>query len=65
MPTTILWHVCWGETEDYSLIIKGLIENVNSVDNLCFEEIGEINITTVIQSGLAYSIDGGLTFQLF
>ena len=24
----------WGETEDYSLIIRGLIQNVNSVDNL-------------------------------
>ena len=55
----------WGETEDYSLIIKGLIENVNSVDNLCYGgNSGEINITTVnTGSGLAYSIDGGLNFS--
>ncbi|MGB2138612.1 MAG: GEVED domain-containing protein, partial [Flavobacteriales bacterium] len=37
----------WGETEDYSLIIRGLIQNVSSVDNLCYGgNNGEINITT-------------------
>ena len=52
----------WGETEDYSpSIIKGLIQNVNSVNNLCYGgNSGEINITTAnTGSGLAYSIDGG------
>ena len=55
----------WGETEDYSLIIRGLIQNVNSVDNLCYGgNSGEINITTAnTGSGLAYSIDGGLSFS--
>ena len=55
----------WGETEDYSLIIRGLIQNVNSVDNLCYGgNSGEINITTTnTGSGLAYSIDGGLNFS--
>jgi len=55
----------WGETEDYSLIIRGLIQNVSSVDNLCYGgNNGEINITTAnTGSGLAYSIDGGLNFS--
>ena len=55
----------WGETEDYSLIIRGLIENVTSVDNLCFgENDGEISISTTSgSSGLAYSIDGGISFS--
>ncbi len=55
----------WGETEDYSLIIKGLIQNVTSTDNLCYgDNGGEINITTTnTVSGLAYSIDGGLNFS--
>ena len=55
----------WGETEDYSLIIRGLIQNVNSLDNLCYGgNSGEINISTAnTGSGLAYSIDGGLSFS--
>jgi len=55
----------WGETEDYSLIIRGLIQNVSSIDNLCYGgNNGEINITTAnTGSGLAYSIDGGLSFS--
>ena len=54
----------WGETEDYSLVINSLIENVNSVNNLCFgANNGEISISTVNTSGLAYSIDGGLSFS--
>tara|TARA_B100000886_G_C20425912_1_gene493983 strand:- start:1446 stop:3866 length:2421 start_codon:yes stop_codon:yes gene_type:complete len=55
----------WGETEDYSLIIRGLIQNVNSVDNLCYGgNSGEINITTAnTGSEFAYSIDGGLNFS--
>jgi len=55
----------WGETEDYSLIIRGLIQNVSSVDNVCFGgSQGEINISTAnTGSGLAYSIDGGLSFS--
>ena len=55
----------WGETEDYSLIIKGLIQNVNSVDNLCYGgNSGEINIITAnTGSGLAYSVDGGFNFS--
>lgn len=55
----------WGETEDYSLIIRGLIQNVTSLDNLCYGgNSGEINISTAnTGSGLAYSIDGGLSFS--
>ena len=55
----------WGETEDYSLIIRGLIQNVSSVDNLCYGgNSGEISITTAnTASGLAYSIDGGQNFS--
>jgi len=55
----------WGETEDYSLIIRGLIQNVSSIDNLCYGgNNGEINITTAnTGSGLVYSIDGGLSFS--
>ena len=54
----------WGETEDYSLIIRGLIQNVISNDNLCYgEDNGSINIVTSgLGSSLAYSIDGGSTF---
>ena len=55
----------WGETEDYSLVIKGLIQDVSTLDNLCYGgNGGEINITTAnTGSGLAYSIDGGLNFS--
>ena len=55
----------WGETEDYSLIIRGLIQEVVSVDNLCYgDESGAIDITTSgSSSSLAYSIDGGLSYS--
>ena len=55
----------WGETEDYSLIIRGLIQNVISNDNLCYgEDNGSINIVTSgLGSSLVYSIDGGSTLH--
>ena len=55
----------WGETEDYSLIVRGLIQNVNVVDNVCYgENNGEIDITTAnTGSTFAYSVDGGLSYS--
>jgi len=55
----------WGETEDYSLIIRGLIQNVDVVDNVCYgESNGEINISTAnTGSAYAYSINGGLSYS--
>lgn len=55
----------WGETEDYSLIVRGLIQNVNAIDNLCYGgSNGEISISTAnTGSAFAYSIDGGLNYS--
>lgn len=57
----------WGETEDYSLIIRGLINTVDVVDNNCYgDQLGQINISTFGSgSGLAYSINGGLDYFNF
>ena len=54
----------WGETEDYSLIISGLISSV-STNNLCYgDSSGIININSINSplSNFAYSIDGGLSY---
>lgn len=56
----------WGETEDYSLIISGMINGVNISDNPCFgDSIGTIDISTVNTPGsnFAYSIDGGASYS--
>lgn len=56
----------WGETEDYSLIISGMITGVNVSENPCFgDSIGSIDISTVNIPGsnFAYSIDGGASYS--
>ncbi|MGC6469654.1 MAG: GEVED domain-containing protein [Flavobacteriales bacterium] len=53
----------FGETEDYSLVIKGLIDNVTTTQNLCFgDSLGVIEIDADDTAPLAYSIDGGLNY---
>ena len=51
----------YGETEDYSLIIRGLINTISTDDNLCYgDSNGVINITPSFNnSNLSYSINGG------
>ena len=55
----------WGETEDYSLIISGLISSVSTTNNPCYgDSSGIININSINSpsSNFAYSIDGGLSY---
>ena len=51
----------YGETEDYSLIIRGLINTISTADNLCYgDSNGVINIIPSFNnSNLSYSINGG------
>jgi len=56
----------WGETEDYSLIISGMINGVNATNNPCFgDSLATIDVSTINSpsSNFAYSIDGGLTYS--
>lgn len=56
----------WGETEDYSLIISGIINGVSASDNPCFgDSAGTINVSTINSptSNFAYSIDGGISYS--
>ena len=54
----------YGETEDYSIIIKGLISDVNVQQNACHgDSIGEISIITSSANSLLHSIDGGITYS--
>ena len=54
----------WGETEDYSLVIRGLIDNVDIQQNLCYGDTSaQISISSSSANNLSYSIDGGLTYS--
>ena len=53
----------WGETEDYSIVIRGLIDDVGVQQNLCYgDTLGQISISSTSPNALSYSIDGGLTY---
>ena len=53
----------WGETEDYSIVIKGLISAVDVQQNACYgDSLGQISIATSTNT-LLHSIDGGLTYS--
>lgn len=63
-PTNISCGVYgWGETEDYSIIIKGIIDSVTTTPLACYGDSSGSVIVTSNNNNLRYSIDNGISWQ--
>lgn len=63
-PTNISCGVYgWGETEDYSIIIKGIIDSVTSTPLICYGDSSGSIIVNSNNNDLRYSIDNGISWQ--
>lgn len=63
-PTNISCGVYgWGETEDYSIIIKGIIDSVTSTPLTCYADSSGSLAINSNNNHLRYSIDNGISWQ--
>tara|TARA_B100002052_G_scaffold49300_2_gene42380 strand:+ start:6118 stop:8526 length:2409 start_codon:yes stop_codon:yes gene_type:complete len=53
----------WGETEDYSIIIKGIIDSVTTTPLACYGDSSGSIIVNSNNNNLRFSIDNGISWQ--
>tara|TARA_B100001939_G_C16944349_1_gene619627 strand:- start:981 stop:3389 length:2409 start_codon:yes stop_codon:yes gene_type:complete len=53
----------WGETEDYSIIIKGIIDSVTTTPLACYGDSSGSIIINSNNNNLRFSIDNGISWQ--
>ena len=53
----------WGETEDYSIIIKGIIDSVTTTPLACYGDSSGSIIVNSNNNDLRFSIDNGISWQ--